>query len=314
MRGLACIVLLLGCGGGRGAPDAQVRAEERFHGSFSPAPATGAEVVATVDGERIYAADVARQMAARGQTARQALDELIDAELLAGEARRRGLADHPEVAETRKRERVRALLEHVFEPSFDGPEDIPLPEVEQVYDLRNVRSYYDHDRYHTVAYVRAPAKEDAPPDVDAAARARARELFAAAQKAKPKTKDELFAVARGLPPGFKLEAAPNQVYSTTREGPAVKAFADAAFSLSEIGDLSAPARTKWGWDVLLLVEIIPERHTPRPEAIADLRVKRFEPARRLAFMRWLDGLVKTAKVERNDALLEQVQVDSLIGM
>jgi parvulin-like peptidyl-prolyl isomerase len=309
---LAVLALLAACGGGRGAPDARVA--DHFTGSFSPAPASDAEVVATVDGEHIYASDVARQAAARGQTPRQALDELIDAELLAGEARRRGLADHPEVAEVRKRERVRALLQRVFEPSFDGPEDIPLREVEQVYDLRNVRAYYDHDRYHTAAYVRAPAKEDAPPEVVEAARARAREFYAAAVKAKPSTKEDFFALARSLPPGPKLEAAANQVYSTTRRGPAVKEFADAAFSLSEIGDLAPPARTKWGWDVLMLVDIIPERHTPRDEAIADLRVKRFEPARRLAFMRWLDGMVKAARIERNDALLEQVQVDSLIGM
>jgi hypothetical protein len=94
----------------------------------------------------------------------------------------------------------------------------------------------------------------------------------------------------------------------------VKAFADAAFSLSEIGDLSAPARNQWLGRAPARRDH-PERHTPRPEAIADLRVKRFR-AGATAGLHALArrALVKTAKVERNDALLEQVQVDSLIGM
>jgi hypothetical protein len=312
MNRLLAALLLLGCGGERATPDAAPRAS--YSGSFSPAPSADAEVVATVNGERIYAADVARQMAARGVSARDALAELIDAELLAGEARRRGLAQHPEVVETRKRESVRAILRHVFEPSFDGPEDVPLAEVEEVYANRNVRTYYDHARYHTVAYVRAPVAKDAPPAADAAARARARQLSDAARAARPKTKEEFFTIASELPPGPPLEIALSQVFSTTRGGPAVKEFADAAFGLERLGDISPPARTKWGWDVLMLLEVIPERRTSREDALADLRVKRFEPARRLGFLRWVDGLARGYRVERNEALLEQVQVDSLIGL
>src|SRR5207249_2135135 len=118
------------------------------------APRETGEVVATVDGTPIYAADVGRQMGARGQTAARALDELVGAELLAAAARRRGLVDDPEVIDARKRERVRAFLRREFEPTFKGPEDVPQQEVDEIYAMPAMRDYFDHGEYHRVAYVR----------------------------------------------------------------------------------------------------------------------------------------------------------------
>jgi hypothetical protein len=301
--------------GAREAPAPAVDPGERFAGSFTPPPRDGsAEVVATVDGERIYAADVARVMAARGLEARAALDELVAAELLAGEARRRGLLDDPEVVDTRRRERVRALMRRDFEPSFDGPEDVPEAEVEEIYRVPRVRRYYDHGRYHGVAYVRAELKKDASPAEVAAARAAAQAFRELAVAARPQTPQELFALAGKLPPGMKVTAAPNQIFQTSIDGPAVKPFAEAAMALEKLGDLSPPTRTEWGWDVLMLTEIVPEVRASREEAFADIRKNRFEPSRRLAYERWVEAFLARVKIERNDALLEHVQVDSLVGM
>jgi len=128
MRAALLVLFGVACGA-KEAHAPAVPPGETWRGSLSPPPATGAEVVATVNGESIYAADVARVMAARGLDRAAALDELVVQELLAVEARRRGLADDPEVVDTRRRERVRAMLRRDFEPSFDGPEDIPADEI-----------------------------------------------------------------------------------------------------------------------------------------------------------------------------------------
>jgi hypothetical protein len=315
VTGLRLLVALLcvACAA-REAPAPAAPPGEAFTGSLSPPPASGAEVVAIVDGERIYAADVERVMAARGASARAALDELIGQELLAAEARRRGLLDDPEVVDTRRRERVRALLRREFEPSFDGPEDIPAAEVEEVWRLPSIRMYYDHDRYHGVAYVRAELKKDAAPEAVAAAQKTAETFRALAVAARPETREAFFAVAAKLPPGQKVSAAPTQFYQTSRRGPAVEEFARAAMALEDLGDISPPVRTPWGWDVLYLAEIIPERRTPREEALLDIRKNRFEAARRLAYQRWVDGFLRGVRIERNEALLDRVQVDSLVGM
>lgn len=313
MRAPLLVFLCVACGA-KEAPAPAAPPGEAWRGSLSPPPATGAEVVATVNGESIYAADVARVMAARGLDAAAALDELVTQELLAVEARRRGLADDPEVVDTRRRERVRALMRRDFEPTFDGPEDIPADEIEQVWRMPNIRMYYDHDTFHTVAYVRAEVKKDAPAEAVAAARAAAQAFHDLAVAARPASKEAYFALAAKLPPGMKVTAAAKQVFGTSRKGPAVEEFARAAMELTTVGDVSPPFRTQWGWDVLYLVEILPERHTPKAEALLDIRKNRFDAARRLAYQRWVNGFLAKVRVQRNEALLEQVQVDSLVGM
>ena len=52
----------------------------------------------------------------------------------------------------------------------------------------------------------------------------------------------------------------------------------------------------------------------REDAEADIRKRRFDPERRNAFQRWVDRIVSAYEVQRNEALLEKVQVDSLIGL
>src|SRR5207237_748916 len=72
-------------------------------------------VVATVDGRPIRASQVAEQARAAGQSAREALQALVDAEVLAGEAARRGLDGDPDVQEAAEAAAVRRLLHTGFE-------------------------------------------------------------------------------------------------------------------------------------------------------------------------------------------------------
>jgi peptidyl-prolyl cis-trans isomerase C len=313
MRLVLLAVVLMSCSGGP-APEARAPVEETWSGAWSPPPRPGAEVVARVSGAAIYAEDVARQMAATGVSAREALGELIDAELLAAEARRRGLTDDPEVIDARKRERVRAFLKRDFEPTFDGPEDVPQSEVDEIYAMPQVQTMYEHERIHDVAYVRFPVKVDAPPGEDALARAAANAFHDLVVEQRPATKEQFFALARTLPPAPPVEAAPKQVYRTMPSGPAVPEFARAAFSISKVGEVAKPVRTKWGWDVLWLAEVTPEAHTSRDEAHADIRRRRFDASRRMAFQRWVDRIAASYRVERNEALLDEVKVDSLVGI
>ena len=69
-------------------------------------------------------------------------------------------------------------------------------------------------------------------------------------------------------------------------------------------------RTPWGWDLLYLEDIIPERHTPFAEAEREIREKRFEPEREAAFLRWADGLAAQARIWRDDGWLARIEVAS----
>jgi hypothetical protein len=86
------------------------------------------------------------------------------------------------------------------------------------------------------------------------------------------------------------------------------------FTVSKVGEVALPARTKWGWDVLWLAAVTPASHVPREEAWADIRERRFEASRRIAFARWVERLAAAHAVQRDDTLLDQVEVDSLIEM
>src|SRR5215468_7545460 len=184
----AAVLLIAACSSS--APHPTAPAKPHWSGSLSPEPETGAEVVAEVNGDKIYAADVAIQAAAAKQTPTEALAELVDAQLLAQEAFRRGLADDPEVEEARERESVRRLLRRGFEPSFSKPGDIPIDEVRQVYEHPEIKPRYEHEEYHTVVYVRAPARGKLPADEEAAAKEHIEKAYATLSAAKPATKED----------------------------------------------------------------------------------------------------------------------------
>jgi hypothetical protein len=285
---------------------------EHWSGSLSPPPAAEAEVVATVNGERIYAHDVAEEAKARGLAPERALDELIRAQLLAGEAQRRGLADDPDVREARKRAEVRRLLAGAFEPTFSSPNDVPQEQVDFVWNKPEYRMHYDHPEYHTVAWVRMNLAASATPEEQAQARARIDAVHTALVAARPESKDDFFRVVGEADPG--VAHAANQVFSTALDGPAVPEFAAAAFKLTQIGQIGEPARTKWGWDILYLDGVITALHTPQAEAEKDIRAHLYDQARKAAFQRWIDGLIAAHRITKDETRLDAVQVDSLVGL
>ncbi len=302
--GILGILLVLPLASCRTAPTAvEVTADDRFEGDWTPPPAADAEVVATVNGAAIYAADVSRQARALGQTAEEALHTLVDAELLAQEARRRGLTDAPDVVEARKRMRVRRFAEKEFLPTFKGPDDVPAELAERAYALPEAKSFYDHAEWRTVAWARVPVPESLP-DADERARALARGFADLARAAKAHGTEQLAALAKLWAPMATGE------FETALAGPAVPEFARAAFELGAVGDIGEPVRTKWGWDVVLLLSVNPERHVARAEALHDIRERLFDDARRAAFQHWADAFVARAKVWRNpDAqVLDRVSV------
>jgi hypothetical protein len=201
------------------------------------------------------------------------------------------------------------LIEKDFEPTFDGPDKVPQAEVDALWNLERVRIFYDHDEYHNVTYVRAPMPLHT---TDAAVlertRATAQRFYDAAIAAHVTTNDDFVALADRLAAewGVKLQ---HERYSTTEhKGPATPEFAAAAFSVAHAGDLARPAKTDWGYDVLLLTEVIPARHASKEEASVEIRQQRFEPSRRMAFVRWADALVAQHRVERHDEVLGGIDV------
>jgi hypothetical protein len=308
---------LAACGGGREARRAQNRAarqEVSFTGSLSAKPTPEAFAVAEVNEDTIWDVDVARYAREHQLDARTALDELVDLTLLAQEAHRRGYADDPEVVEARARERVRVLVERDYAPSFDGPEDVPMSDLERAWKRRDIYLFYNHAEYHRVAWARVGVKKKSGEDVWAAARPVAEELRQAIIAAKPTDKLSFGLAAKAWAdahPGVKVTIS-DFAATTGRETDA--SFAKLAFSLNKVGELSEVGRTPWGWDVLYLYEIIPEASLSLEQAAPEMRTKLFESSQKTGFLRWVDALVAAHQVVRHDERLDQVTVDTATAL
>ncbi|MBI4512342.1 MAG: peptidylprolyl isomerase [Deltaproteobacteria bacterium] len=308
--------ILLGLGCARAHEGAAKRRgnEERFEGSLSPAPHPSSEVVALVNGDRIYLEDVERQARERKVTPSRALRELIDAMLLSQEAARRGLANTEEAASARKRERVRRLIEDEFESRFNGPEDVPQGEIDKLWTRLDIQNFFNHELYHEVAYARVPLNRNATPEKEAEARKIADEIHKRAIEQAPKTWQEFHDLAGkvGNSSGTQVDRF---TYSTTRHHSGTfESFAAAVFSISKTGDVAKPVRTPWGWDVIYLYQIIPKRQTAKSEAEPEIRQKIFDSSRRAAFQAWVDGLVGKAAIVRSDERLTKIEVQSPVGL
>ena len=305
MRAAALLTLLLiACGDGPqarvGAPRASARGE-RWQGSLSPRPSPDAVAVAEVNDDTIWDSDVARHAAARHLDARAALDELVELTLLAQEARRRGLADDPEVAEARKQARTRALMNVGFAADFQTPADVPASDIDLVWSNPKIYLRYNHPRYHEVRFVRLELGKDADPAQVEDLRKKAETIRAAVIAARPETREAFQEAAAAA--AHQLGVTPQISDHPATERGTEPDFLAPAMALERVGDVSPVTRTRWGWDLLYLYNIIPKVQKTKEQAEPELRQQIFEESRRRAFLRWADQLVQGARVTRHDELL-----------
>ena len=273
---VAAVLVAAGCSrrGGEHAPAATLVADARD------------EIVATVDGRPIYASAVAVEARARGVDRRTALSDLVDAEVLAGEAARRGLDQDLEVRDDTKGALVRRYLALGFEPSV-SPADVPELAVKREYQ-RNM-PYLNHNTYADVWHILVEVPKSATPAQKEEARQRARAL---ARRARGMTVDEFRQL--GKDEGLRTEEI-----VTARDGWVERPFSEAAFAqLKKPGDVStADVETSYGFHVLYLVRWIPPVHVSLAEATPKIREDLFPELQKRMFARFVDEAMARYKIE-----------------
>lgn len=311
---LALGVALGACGREPARRPAPILRSDPFEGSLSPPPGKDAIVVATVGEDKIYADDVARYAAQAKCSPREAVDELVDLMLLAQEARRRGLTDDPEVIEARQQARVRAYLAQTFEAGFSKPADVPQEDVDFMWNKPEVRTHFDHAEVRIVTFARFPVdpKKGTPEEREAAHRA-VLELARRVKATPPKDAAELVAMGEAVGKELGVPTSNAKVW-TTPTGRTVPEFANATFAIPKVGDVSAPVETKWGWDLIYLMEIDPEEHLDKAQAAPEIREKIFGISRTRAFDAWVNKLVARRTIQRFDERLDALEIDAPLGM
>jgi hypothetical protein len=278
MRGVLVIAIALaGCRGESAGP--AVAARPAAIGGDLIDPGTGADdvIVARVGGRPVWASCVTGHVRTRAITVDQALEDCIALELLAAEAVARGLVeDHATQAELRAA-LVDGFVGSEFEDKVTSAAALPADLVES--NVKKNAMELDRPELRTVVYARAKytgappvARPVAPPvdgPEDRAAHALADEIYAELQGRDDLFPDELFATARRVA-GNRFLYIGDKPFVTPRTGYAQTSFAEATFALPVIGMVSPPTRTKWGWDVILLLDIEPARKRGRDELVAEM--------------------------------------------
>jgi hypothetical protein len=219
----------------------------------------------------------------------------VRAELLAGEAARRGIDGAPEVLRAGRAEMVRRALAEGFEKEV-RPADVPYKAVLNAYSRNS--GVLDHDEYVDVWHILVPVAHDAAPAERQAARAAADEL---ARRAHGVANAAAFqALASTVP-----RRTTTQHLVTGRNDWTVPEFASAAFELARAGDTSPAVETKYGYHVIYLVGRIPPKHTPVAEVEPTLRAGLFPEFQKHEFLRRTDQLLAEHQVSVHPERLPQ---------
>lgn len=292
MRPAGTFLLCLAACGSSGEPTSRPAA-----GAVDPASITlradpaGRAVVAEVNGAPVYADCVEQQAAAHELTPRAALDECIDFELLAQAAEAAGLATHPAVLAARKTEAARAFIDTAFAAEFDGPEDVPADDVRMGYD-RFKGTRWVHAEHRHMSFYRFKVAKTEPRGLfrDLAAAFFAHELWQPLTGRSDVSNVELQQRGREIAgDDAEVEGTPDGLVFPY-DG-VVPEYQKVLFGdLDTPGTVARPTRTPWGWDVILLIEIFPERNVSLEEAEAEVREHIFEFSRQRAFARFLEQL------------------------
>jgi hypothetical protein len=300
MQRIWIVLAVVACGGSSESPAPKPAAPSGP--VASPAAAPDDVVVATVDGLPIWGSCVTAQAARNRLDRKAALDECIAFELLAREAARRGFAADPEVAEATKQAMVSELVAHEFEAKHATPADM-REAIDTVIDRNKEQLDRPELRASTFVRVEAPEKTTSP-EQDAKARALAEKIYAELANETGLYPSHLLETAKRLVKGTGLTVTDAEFRAATPEA-LVPAYRDALFGIPAVGRIAKPARTEWGWDIILWTGGFPALKQSREDVAAQI----FPEARRAMFHRWSSQLVRAlgSKVTVNADVLAQVE-------
>lgn len=293
--------------------------------AWSPREDADDPVVATVGEARIHLSAVQRQvdLAEGALDGAGALERLVEAELLAQEARRRGYDTAPETLRALKHEAVRHLLHDRFVEEL-GPDEVTRSDIEKAFDIPQVRIRYEHEDGYFVRDAQVvccegaadQCRDHADPECfdratpivqDAYLVLAAKQPFASAdafsaaveelrqQYPKLTLKEHSFWFERGVPYDQQKK------YTTY-----FKDWVEAIVALPGEGHIAAPVRSYHAWHIPMLHRHEPAVHkTPEDPAVRREIAEGILPAiRKREFQRWMNERLAAYQAQVNPTPLQ----------
>ncbi len=258
----------------------------------------GDVIVAEVNGRPILASTVRHLAQDKGLTAEQAVQQLIDDELMVQEAERRGLHRDPEVVQAGKQAAIYHLLAQTFEKDFT-PAKVPDSELRRIYKRKSRRWFNRPElRRYSHAYLTRPwFKQNRRWYIDIEKDRQLKRVIEnfqqlATQK-KPQTKEAFQALVADFHQG---DQTLNVGSSLNAHKDLRKPFADVLFALKKPGDISEVIATRPWYHVAFLIEIQPRKAITFSQAKEDIRTKMFPHVRKKAFRSWVNTVKKQCTI------------------
>lgn len=223
---------------------------------------------------------------------REAAADLIEFELLAQEALKRGLASAGAVREAVALAAVPKLLKQDFEAG-SAADTIPLDQLKRSYE-QNINFFQRPElRVADHLLVSGPGfKTPTDPALDAAAQTLVQRVAEALDRDPPKDDAAFRAVAEKFAEDAKaagLEIKAEQIPAFPRHGPYIDAFMAAAFALPAAGAIGTPLSTPFGYHLIRLREIQPPIDRSFEQALPELRARNLAEFRMGALKRRLEA-------------------------
>jgi hypothetical protein len=236
-------------------------------------PAADDIEVAHVNGRPVWASCITAQTAREHATRQQALHECIDFELLAQHAEARGFAGDAEVIERTRAALVDQLVTTAYDRGFTKPGDFGSAWDEFV-KKRKILRKLKHPDYRASTHVLIPVASHASPEADAAARALADQIGAAAANERGMLGPHLLELAEHFtslkPCKAGIQTPCYEALQLFVRGALEAPYADALWAIPEIGRTAGPVRTSFGWDVLVWTDVQPAANPGDDEVTASI--------------------------------------------
>ncbi len=256
----------------------------------------GGETVATVDGVGISIDEVEAMVSRTGLSPEQALRKLEEQELLAAEARRRGLGARRETREAGERAMIqRYLIERV--EGVVTPASITDEAMRTRYEAQRDRYVRPALRRSTHLLFEVP--EDASPEV---VREKQREAARVLREAEHGDAATVLATEAEAGPGRRLEELP----PFPRQGALEEPYARALFETPPGELYPAAVRTRYGFHVILVTEEIPGETTTFEEAMPEIRDALVVEGRAALLSRLLRELGAERPVQLEEPALQRI--------
>ncbi len=287
----AVVAAILMCSHGCGT--AETHEEESSKSGRAGSMNSRSEIVALVDGVPIFMEEARFMMDGGAATADEAVDALVNNELLAAEAIRRGWGRADEVEFERIKAQAALILRRVGEETT--AEDVDLDEIKKRYSTQKKRFVHGPLRKVIHSVVLTGKKGMASDE----ARAAAQEIAVAVAGVFDADGFESEVKALKKKNGWKLKVESLPPFERNDDR-FVAAFVDAAYNIGGPGGISSAFETKFGWHVIMMLEDLPASDISFEEARGILAEEILPGVRARRAQELVSRLVKEAGVFIHD--------------